>query len=233
VRRRLGIGLLTRRASACLLIITTPSVSLFAQDNASAILRPSGNVFLNEHPAPNSSALYPDDLIETKKGAAARIEANGSAADLNPETMLQFEGYELVLDHGSLSVNTSRGLRVRIGCVTVAPVNTAEWTHYEVADVDGKITVSASKSDVYIEERSGNLEQAKKRTQSERTIVREGEQKSRTEKCGAADLPKDRLAGQGAGLNSPWARGAAAVAVGGLTCWAICRSDNPLSPSSP
>ena len=232
MRSALGIGLLTRRACACLLTITTLPVSLLAQEAASAILRSNGGVLLNRNPAPASSALYSDDLIETQK-APARIEASGSAADLNPGTMLQFEGAELVLDHGSLAVNTSRGLRVRIGCVTVTPVNTAEWTHYEVSDVNGKITVSASKSDVYIDSRSSNQQPTGKRPQSDRAIVREGEQKSRDEKCGAADLDNDRLPGQGAIMNSPWARGAAAAGIGGLVCWAICQSDNPLSPSDP
>jgi len=230
VRRDLGIGLLTRRASACLLIIATPSVSVPAQDSPSAILRGNGSVLLNKNPAPTSSALYPDDLIETRK-AAARIEATGSAADLNPDTMLQFEGGELVLDHGSLAVNTSRGLRVRIGCVTVTPVNAYEWTRYEVADVDGKITVSASKSDVYINSRSSEPEQAKKKNRSDRAIVHEGERKSRDEKCGAADM--EELAGRGAIMNSPYAQGIAAAGIGGLICWAICNTDNPASPAAP
>ena len=236
MRSALGIRLLTRRVRACLLTITTLPVSLLAQDSAAAILRSNGSVLLNKNTAPAASALYSDDLIETQK-AVARIETIGSTADLNPDTMLQFEGYELVLDHGSLAVNTSRGLRVRIGCVTVTPVNAAEWTHYEVSDVDGKITVSASKSDVYINSRSSDQEQAtaqtKKRTRSDRVIVHEGEQKSRDEKCAAADVNDDRLAGRGAIMNSPWAKGAATAGIGGLVCWALCQSDNPLSPSDP
>ena len=56
----------------------------------------------------------------------ARIEMIGSSVDVNPETMVQFQGDELALDDGSLSVNTSRGLRIRVGCVTVTPVNLSE-----------------------------------------------------------------------------------------------------------
>lgn len=214
-------------------MMAAPLVSLPAQDGAAAILRSNGSVLLNKNPAPNPSALYRDDLIETQKAAGARIEASGSAADLNPETMLQFEVDELVLDHGSLSVNTSRGLRVRIGCVTVTPVNVADWTHYEVTDVDGKISVSASKSDVYIDSRTSNRQQAGTRTRSDRVIVHEGEQKSRGEKCAAGDLKEGRVAGQGAIMNSTWTRSAAGIGIGVLTCWALCRSDNPLSPSDP
>ena len=102
----------------------------------------------------------------------------------------QFEGTELVLDHGSLSVNTSRGLRVRVGCLIVTPVNNAEWTHYDVADVDGKVTVSALKNDVNIDVRSRTPQQAKQAAHSNQVTVREGEQKSREEKCGAADMKR-------------------------------------------
>jgi len=137
-------------------------VSLHAQDTTAAILRSNGiGVQVNRNPAPASSALFSGDEIETQENSAARIDASGSAADLNPETMVQFEVNELVLEHGSLSVNTSRGLRVKVGCLTVTPANDAEWTHYDVVDLDGKVRVSALKNDVYINASSNNPKQAK------------------------------------------------------------------------
>ncbi len=208
-------------------------VSLLADDTGAAMLRSNPGVLLNKNPAPASSALFPDDLIETQKNAVARIEFSGSTADINPETMIQFEGDELVLEHGHVSVNSTRGLRVRVGCLTITPVN-PEWTHYEVADVDGQVTVSAKKNDVYIDSRSRNLEQARKSAHSERVIVREGEQTSRPEKCGAANIRQSgAVAGQGAILNSPWAVVAGIGAIGGLACRALCHGDDPVSPSRP
>jgi len=209
-------------------------VSLPADAAAAAMLRSNGiGVLVNKNPAPASIALFADDLIETQQGAVARMEASGSTADINPETMVQFEGAELVLEHGSLSVNTSRGLRVRVGCLTVTPVNDAEWTHFDVVDLDGRVTVSGLKNDVYIDSRSSNPQQAKQSAHSSRVIVHEGEQKSREEKCGAADLKESgRLAGRGAIMNSPWAKGAGLVGIG-LTCWLICRGDDPISPTKP
>jgi hypothetical protein len=209
-------------------------VSLLAQDTAAAMLRSNGTgVLLNKNPAPASTALFSDDLIETPKTAVARIEASGSSADLNPETVVQFEGDELVLEHGSLSVNTSRGLRVRVGCLTVTPVNDAQWTHYDVADVDGKVTVAALKNDVYINARSNNPQQARQSSRSSRVTVREGEQKSREEKCGAAYTQRGGLAATGAIMNSPYVQWPAVGVIAGITCWAICSSDNPVSPSAP
>jgi hypothetical protein len=209
-------------------------VSLMADDTGAAMLRSNPGVLLNKNPAPVSAALFPDDLIETPKQAVARIEATGSTADVNPETMVQFEGDELVLEHGSLSVNSNRGMRVREGCLTVTPANT-DWTHYEVTDVDGKVTVSALKNDVYINERTSKPQQARQPAQSSRTLVREGEQKSREEKCGGAapQQPPGHVAGVGAIMNSPWAKAGGLVGIGGLLCLALCRNDDPVSPSKP
>lgn len=228
----MGIGLFSWRQFVCLPIIAILPVSLMGDETGSAMLRSNGGVLVNKNPAPASAALFRDDLIETQKNVVARIEAAGSTADINPETMLQFEGDTLVLDHGSLSVNTSRVLRVRVGCVTVTPVN-EDWTHYDVTDVDGKVTVSALKNDVYIDSRSAKPQAAKQPTRSDRTIVKEGEQKSREEKCGAAIVQQPHYAGIGAILNSPWAVGAGGLAIVAITCFALCQNDNPVSPAKP
>lgn len=206
---------------------------MLAQDSTPAMLRSSGGVQLNRNPAPAASAIFPNDLIEVPKNAMARIEAAGSAVDINPESVLQYDASELVLDHGSLSVNTSRGLRVRVGCVTVTPVNSAGSTRYEVVDMGGKVTVTALKNDVYLNSRSNNPRQARQSVESGRMIVREGEQRSRGEKCDADVKSRSPLAGDGAILNSPYAIGAGTVVVGVITCWSLCRGDDPISPAKP
>jgi len=209
-------------------------VSLLADDNGRAMLHSSGGVLVNRNAVPATSALFPDDLIETQKNGAAWIDGTGSRVDINPETVVQYEGDELVLEHGSLSVDTSRGMRVRVGCVTVSPVNSAERTVYDVIDMDGKITVSALKNEAYIDARSNRPQQAKQSEHSGRTIVRESEQKSREEKCGGAEIKESgRLAGRGAIMDSPWAKGAGLAGIGGLLCLALCRGDDPISPWRP
>jgi hypothetical protein len=209
-------------------------VSLPAQDAAGALLQSNGvGVMVNHNNAPASLALFPKDLIETEKTAAARIEVTGSTADINAETMVEFESDKIILDHGSLSVHTSRGLKVRVGCLTVTPVNDAAWTQYDVVDVDGKVTVRANQNDVYINS-SKNAQEIKNPEHSSRTIVKQGEEKSRDEKCGAGDYEQPELPGIGAALDSPWAVGAGIGIVIGITCFALCRTNtNPMSPSCP
>jgi len=206
-----------------------------AQD-ATAILPTTGaGILVNKNNAAGSTALFADDLIETPNSAVARIEANGSTAEINPETMVQYEGDELVLDHGSLSVNTTRGLRVRVGCIIVTPVNPNDWAHYDVTDRDGKVTVSALKNDVYFEARDRNPQDVKKGTGSnrDRDIVREGEQKSRSEKCGVAYMKSERMPGIGAIMNSAYAKWGAIAGVGVIACFGLCHPDDPISPHKP
>jgi hypothetical protein len=206
-----------------------------AVDAPGAILRISGSgVFHNSQPATGSAALYRDDVVQTSKATAARIESRGSAVDIHEDTLVQFEGDELVLEHGVLSVNTSTGLKVRVGCVMIVPVDGSSWTRYDVSDVNGKVTVSALKSDTYIDHRSSGAKPAKKSSGSERVIVREGEQQSREDKCGGGYVNESAAtAAHGPILNSPWAKLAGGVAVGVVTCLGLCHDDDPISPNHP
>ena len=230
-----GIILLKCRHLVCLSMIAILPVSLTAQESAAAMSRSNGTgVLVNKKSPPSSVALFSDDLIETQGAGVARIEAGGSTADISPETIVQFEGDELVLEHGSLSLNTARGLRVRVGCLIVTPANIAEWTRYDVADVDGKVTVSALKSDVNIDVRTNKLQQAKQSAPSSRISVREGERKSREEKCAATgNRTPASTAGSGAIMSSPWAISAGVAGIGILACAALCRGSSPISPAHP
>lgn len=200
-----------------------------AQENASAILRSSGSVLLNNNPAPSTSAIYSGVLIQTGKASAAVIEASGSRVDVASETLITYESGDLSLDHGRLSVYTSRGTKVRVGCLMISPVNETEWTRYEVTDVNSNVVVVATKGDVEIEW-SGRDRKAT--AASGREVVHQGEQKSRDEKCGSqgSSAPPDGIRPF---LDSPEAIIGGAAAIGVLTCWALCRGSEPLSPKDP
>jgi hypothetical protein len=217
----------------CLILITLLPVSLFADDTAIAILHSNspGGVLVNQSPAADSTALYPNDLIATQKDSVARIESAGSAADLGSETIVQIQSDELILEHGHITVNSTRGFRVRVGCVTISPANSTEWTRYEVLDLDGKVTVTAVKQDVRMEVSANG--KGIKHAEASPEMLREGQQATRTEKCDAEEKFSTRLAGIGPILDSPWAIGAGITAIGVLTCWALCRSGQPVSPTGP
>ena len=128
--------------------------------------------------------------------------------------------------------STSAQLRVRVGCLTVIPVNAA-WTQYDVTDVDGKVKVAARTSDVNIETRGSKLIQEQKGSRAQDVTVREGEQKTREENCAIAPQPPAFVAAKGAILNSPLVKWPAVGAIGIAACWALCRDDDPISPTLP
>jgi hypothetical protein len=209
-------------------------VSAFPDSPSGAILHSGGQgVLVNGNSVPASAAVFDNDLIQTEKASPARIEMTGSSATIDSETVLQFQLEELALDHGSLSMYTTSGLRVRVGCITITPVNPSSETLYEVIDRDGRVTVHASRSDVYIDAKEKQSKDVRSPSRSKRDVVRQGEQKSREEKCAGTAVSPNPTPGIGAALNSPWA-----VAIGGgvaalLTCWSLCRDDDPISPWKP
>ncbi len=219
------------RKLVCGVMIVIVPASIFAQGTNRAMLHSSGGVWLNGNPAPESSAIFADALIQTPRDHVARIDADGSTVTVQPDTIVQFEGDELVLDHGSLQLNTARKMRVRVSCVTVIPI-TEDRTQYDVTDVDGKVKVVAYKNDVRIHLQGGVTRKSKMGASTD-VIVREGEQATRDEHCAAPARALDGIDAYGALLNNPWAVGAGVVAIGVLACVGLCHGDDPISPAKP
>jgi hypothetical protein len=204
--------------------------SLMAQDSARAMLHNDGGVLLNGGPAPKSSAIFLHDLVQTQKGNWAKIDADGSAVTVQPETIVRFDGDELVLEHGGLQLNTSRGMKVRVNCMIVIPL-TQEWTRYDVIDVDGSMMVVADQNDVKIHYQGAAARRSKTVASSDVT-VHQGARVAREERCGASSKPTEAIDATRALLDTPWAVGVGTAAIGVLTCWALCRGE-PASPSKP
>ncbi|HTT21773.1 MAG TPA: hypothetical protein VMG82_22785 [Candidatus Sulfotelmatobacter sp.] len=209
-------------------------MSAFPDNPNGAILHSTGQgVLVNGNSAPASAAIFANDLIQTQKAYSARIEVTGSAATIDPETVVQFEPEELALDHGSLSVYTRTGLRVRIGCITITPVNPSNETLYEVTDRDGQVTVHASRNDVHIDAKTKESKDVQAPSRSKHDLVREGEQKSREEKCAGAAMKAQSAPGIDGIMNSRWALIGGGIAAGLVTCLGLCHDDDPISPWKP
>jgi len=113
-----------------------------------------------------------------------------------------------------------------VNCITVIPL-TQDWNRYDVTDVDGRVMVAAHQNDVKIHYQ-GAATRLSKQARSSDVTVHQGEQVTREERCGAPARP---AAGTMATLDTPWAIGIGAVAAGVITCWALCRGGEPVSPS--
>lgn len=214
------------RHFVCRLMILIFPASLAAQDSTRGLLYSDGGTWLNEAPAPSVAAVFPDSLVQTQAGHVARIEVYGSSVLVQPETMVQFQGHELVVDHGSLHVDTVGEMEVIVGCVSFTPT-TYDPTQFDITDVDGKVKISVSKSDVKIHSHQTAMTKSKAEAD---TIVHPGGHAERADTCRSPSAQKS-----GAG---PWLDSRAAQIIGGITaatliCLGVCHGDDPISPDKP
>jgi hypothetical protein len=196
--------------------------------NPEAILHAQGGVWVNGSEARDSSAVFSGDEIETKTGFSATLNIEGSTVLIQSESVGKLEDNLLALDHGSVSVTTSRSFKVRVKCLTVVPLSEA-WTQYDVTDVNGTIQVAARKSDVNVQREGlhkSPAEAAGSQAGSQQGSVHEGEQKNYSEAalCGVEQRKTP------ASLTPEWIAGAAAGT--GLLIWLLVHGGPPAQPMS-
>jgi hypothetical protein len=216
-----------RKMVSCVLLSMVPG-SLLAADSGAAMLYANGAAWLNGSHVPNSSAIFSGDLVQTRPDSAANIHAPGSSITVLGDSLVQFEGASLKVEHGGVSVSTSKGVATTAGEVRVAPASNA-WTEFNVTDIDGTVRIAARKGDLTITDGDGTvtLPQGQETTRNEQSDQTDKNKKEKKRAAGAVPA-----AGGGA-LNSPIAIGVGAAAIGGLTIWVLTRSSNPVSPATP
>jgi hypothetical protein len=219
----------SRHIVAWVMVILFP-LSLMAADTGSAVVHSSGGVWVNGAEVRDSIAVFPGDLLETKPGFVANLDATGSSVLIQGESVVKFQGDYLILEHGGVAVGTSTSMSVQVNCLRVEPLSN-ERTQYDVTDVNGTVQVAAHKNDVNIRQ-GGALRKAASGNNSSAT-VHEGQQATRDEAavCGAASRPE----GAGGGLNSKWLEIGAGVGGAVVLCLLLCKAKNPsnVSPSQP
>src|SRR5271170_7251163 len=97
-----------RRLVSCVLLLIVPA-SLFAADSGAAMLYTEGSAWLNGGHIPRTSAIFSGDLVQTGLNSAANIHAQGSSITVLGDSLVQFEGAWVKVEHGGVSVSTSKG----------------------------------------------------------------------------------------------------------------------------
>lgn len=212
------------RKSLCWMMIAIFPSSLLAADAGAAMLYAKGDAWVNGTTVPRSSAIFPGDLVQTKPDSIVNINAAGSNVMILSDSMVKFEGNAVSIEHGTVTVATSKGMATHVGEVTVSPAS-ANWTEFEVTDVNGTVQIMARKGDVNI----NDGQQTTTLAQGQQTTRDEGQESSKKRKGGAGAA----TAAAGSVLNSPIAIGASAAIVGGVLTWVLIQGDEPLSPSTP
>ena len=210
---------LHRKILSCLMIIIFPA-ALFAADQASAMVYSHGPALLNGNSIPRMSALFSGDLVQTNKESVANINATGSTVLVLNDSLVQYEGNSVSLEHGGVTVSTSKSLATQVGAVIVSPA-AGVLTEFEVRDVDGTVKIVARKGDLTIKDDAGTTTLA----QGQETTREESRRDKNSKKRGGGSIP----GAAGGALNSPVAIGIGTGIIVGVTAWAVIQSDDPVS----
>jgi hypothetical protein len=208
---------------SCIMVMVLP-VAVFSADQPGAMLYSHGTALINGNSIARSSALFSGDLVQTNADSVANINATGSSVMVLNESLVQYEGSNLNLEHGGVTVSTSKLLTTRAGSVLVSPVSNV-WTEFEVRDVDGRVQIAARKGNLTISDHSGT------------TTLAEGQQTTRddsqSQKRKKDTAPAAATSAAGAIFDSPITIGiAGGLALGGAA-WVLAHNDDPLSPAKP
>jgi hypothetical protein len=223
-----------RKLVCCVLVISFPALML-AADNSAAMLYTNGTAWVNGAHVPRvSSSIFSGDLLQTRSDSVANINSPGSTITVFSDSLVQFEGSSLRIDHGGVTIATSKGVGTTVGDVRVLPLANS-WTEFNVIDVDGTVRIAARKGDLTVSDGASTvtLAQGQETTreesssQSDKDQSDKGKKKNKTRAAGAAP------AASGGTLNSPIAVGIGAGAIAGVTAWVLIENDVAVSPSKP
>src|ERR1700758_2813452 len=201
---------------SCLMAVAFP-VAVFAADQPAAMLYSHGSAMLNGSNIPRSSAIFSGDLVQTNKDSVANINATGSTVLVLNDSLVQYEGESVSLEHGGVTVSTSKSLATRAGAVTVTPA-AGVLTEFEVRDVDGKVQIMARKGELTVSDGSGTTTLA----QGQETTRDEESEKDRNKKKKPARAGTTPAAVGGV-LDSPVAIGIGTGAIVGVAAWGLSR----------
>jgi ferric-dicitrate binding protein FerR (iron transport regulator) len=222
-----------RKMVSCVLLFLFPG-SLFAADSGAAMLYTNGAAWVNgAHVPRNSSAIFSGDMLQTRSDTVANINLPGSSITILADSLVQYRGAAVEIDHGGVAVSTSKQVGAIAGSVKVTPISLS-WTEFNVTDTDGNVHVSADKGALLVTEANGvtkMLQQGQQTTTPEASQDADNNTNSKKKNKKQADGATP--AAEGGILNSPWAVGGGAIAVAGITTWVLTRSDAPASPSKP
>jgi hypothetical protein len=221
-----------RKMASCVLLFLFP-YSLFAADSNAAMLYTNGAAWVNgAHVPRTSSAIFSGDLLQTRSDSVANINEAGSSITVLSDSLVQFDVSSVKIEHGGVTVSTSKGVATTAGDVKVTPASYA-WTEFNVVDVDGIVRIAARKGDLTIDDGNSvfTLQQGQETTRDETAPDNgkpdNGKKKKKKQQSGAAP------AAGGGIMNSPYAIGVGAAAVVGITTWVLVKSSNPESPTQP
>jgi hypothetical protein len=162
----------------------------------------------------------------------ANINQAGSSITVLADSLVQFQGTSVDIQHGGVTVATSKEIFATAGDIKVTPKSNA-WTEFRVIDTDGTVRIHAEKGDLLIDDGSKVVTLAQ--GQADQTVDENNPQAQNSKKKGKNKKQATGAAPAAGGgiLSSPYAVGIGAGAIIGVTTWVLIKNDNPASPTRP
>ena len=208
------------------MVVVFPA-SLFAADQPGAMLYSHGTALLNGNSISRSSAIFTGDLVQTNADSVANINATGSSVLVLNDSLVEYQGSTLKLEHGGVTISTSklmatRGRRSNSIASSPMPGPNLRSEMWIVP-----VQIAARKGDLTISDDSGTttLAQGQETTRDDSQQTDE-QKKKKNRRVAAAAIPA-----WGAALDSPWAVGIGGAIVVGGTAWVLLQPPPPASPS--
>jgi hypothetical protein len=218
---------------SCVLLFLFPA-SMVAADSNAAMVYTSGTAWINGSHVPRlSTSIFIGDLLQTRSDTVANINSPGSTVTVFSDSLVKFGGSSLEIEHGGVTVSTSKGIAATVGDLRVVPASGA-WTEFNVIEADGMVKIAARKGDLSLSDDDGTvtLAQGQETTRDESSDQsdKNNKDKKKSKKRGVGGAAP---AAGGGILNSPVAIGIGAGAVGFVAAWVLLHNDEPASPSKP
>jgi hypothetical protein len=218
---------------SCVLLFLFPA-SMVAADSNAAMVYTSGTAWINGSHVPRlSTSIFIGDLLQTRSDTVANINSPGSTVTVFSDSLVKFGGSSLEIEHGGVTVSTSKGIAATVGDLRVVPASGA-WTEFNVIEADGMVKIAAKKGDLSLSDDDGTvtLAQGQETTRDESSDQsdKNNKDKKKSKKRGVGGAAP---AAGGGILNSPVAIGIGAGAVGFVAAWVLLHNDEPASPSKP
>jgi hypothetical protein len=217
---------------SCVLMFLFPG-SLFAADSNAAMLYTNGAAWVNgAHVPRSSSAIFLGDLLQTRSDSVANINEAGSSITVLADSLVQFQGSSVDIQHGGVTVATSREVFATAGDIKITPKSNM-WTEFRVIDTDGTVRIHAEKGDLIIDD--GSKVMTLSQGQADQTVDENNPEAKNSKKRGKNKKQVTGAAPAAGGgiLSSPYAIGIGAGAIVGVTTWVLIKNDNPASPTRP
>jgi len=201
---------------------------LFAGDMTppGAMLYSHGATMLNGASVPRTSALFSGDLVQTGPDSVANINSTGSTVLVLNDSLIEYEGDSLKLEHGGVTVSTSKSMSAHAGDIKISPAK-GVLTQFDVRDIDGTVRIIARKGGLSVTDQNGTATLA----EGQETTRDESTQSGIKRRHQGTPAPGAAPGSGGAILESPWVVGIAGAAAVGVTTWVLLQGDNPESPT--